>query len=72
VQDESLIAFGDNFTGELWLFYGGINNAVFMVFKDSEILVQANVEGRWLDHGLMEWFAGDATCFDLGEDVAIT
>jgi hypothetical protein len=43
-----------------------------MVFKDSEILVQANVEGRWLDHGLMEWLAGDAACFDLGEDVAIT
>jgi hypothetical protein len=43
-----------------------------MVFKDAKVFIQANINRRRLNHGLMKWLASNAASFDLGENVAIT
>jgi hypothetical protein len=42
-----------------------------VVFKNSEELIEANINRRWLDHRFVEWFAANSAGGYLCPNIAI-
>jgi hypothetical protein len=72
VQDKWLSAVGDDFASQLRLLEGWVDNGILVVFKDTEELIEPDINRRWLNHRLMEGFDAYAPCIYLCADIAIT
>jgi hypothetical protein len=72
VQDKWLSAVGDDFASELWLLEGWVDHRILVVFKDTEELIEPDINRRWLNHRLMEGFDAYAPGLDLCANIAIT
>jgi hypothetical protein len=72
VQDKWLSAVGDDFASELRLFEGWVDHRILVVFKDTEELIEPDINRRWLNHRLMEGFDAYAPSGNFASNIAIT
>jgi len=71
MKDEEIIRRDCYFASEVWLFDRWINDFVFMVFKDAEEAIEADINARGLDHLRVEWLDLDSASLDFGGDIAV-
>jgi hypothetical protein len=71
MKDEEIIGSDSDFASEVWLFDRWINDFVFMVFKDAEETIEADINARGLDHLRVEWFDLDPASLNFGGDIAV-
>ena len=71
MKDEEIIGRNGDFASEVWLFDRWINDFVFMVFKDAEEAIKADINARGLDHLRVEWFDLDSAGLNFSGNIAV-
>jgi hypothetical protein len=72
VQDKWFGAVGDNFASELRLLERWVDYRILVVFKDTEELIEPDIDRGWLNHRLMEGFDAYASGGNFASNIAIT
>ena len=71
MKDEEVVGSNGDLASEVWLFDRWINDFVFMVFKDAEEAIEADINARGLDHLRVEWFDLDPARLNFGGDITV-
>jgi hypothetical protein len=71
MKDEEVIGSDSDFASEVWLFDRWIDDFVFVVFKDAEEAIEADINARGLDHLRVEWFDLDPASLNFSGDIAV-